>query len=179
MFTVEGVVTARNPSEATARYWLMRGSQSLSPEQEQFEAELYNAADGVRSTSEGIIAMRNKLEANREHNKITTLALARLCVYQALYINCLTELSGEDAAWGVRYRTDYRPLGDMAEILEGQDKGVVGSFPIKTETVTYPDFIYVAEQDKPFTVIRGDFSEAQAHIMEARNVAASTVVVLA
>jgi len=179
MFTTKGVTTARNPAEATARYWLMRAGEGLPEEQQQFEAELHQTAAEARSTSEGVIALLNKLEA-RPPSQETAVAAARLLVYQTLYVDCFTDLGDERAAArGVSFRTDYKPIERLAEILDEHDKDVIGCLPPKTETVAYPGFAYVAEQGEPITVIHGDFSVAQAHIIEARNVPAAHVVALA
>lgn len=183
MFTVEGVAGARNPAEATARYWLARASVGAPDDLRAFEAGLHDSEADARFPTAGILNMLNKLEHNQ--HPLAAQAAARLLVYRTLYIDGYAELGEERAQhWGVSHRTDYQPLGQIAEILEGCDPAAVASLPSKTETVAWPQaetrpaFAYAVIEGQPITVIHGDLAVAQAHFTQVRNLPEDQVVPL-
>ena len=77
---------------------------------------------------------------------------------------------------GVYYQTDYQPIDRLALVLK-EIKAT--GLPSKTVSITYPDFAYVKEQGCPFTVINGDFSVVQAHIVRRHEITPQQIVSLA
>lgn len=184
MFTLEGVKTAGNSSDATTRYWLMRAGAGLSTEQLAFEAGLWDGTPRTKLAPPSL-AYAVLLDRARQHSGVgereAHLAAARLSVAQVIYVDCTLDIlrdPDEVPLDGVNYRTDYRPVGRLADATEGQEQRVIGSLPIRTSTTTFPEFAYAKEEGQPFTVIYGDLDVVQAHLVETRGVSPGEVVAL-
>lgn len=165
MFTLEGVLAAPDSAEATARYWAWRSSQAGTPEEESLlRSKIPSANAGQVGVDDGYEEMIQRIVAH--HGRPSTEA-GRLAIYHALHADLSLGLKEErQKRDGVLHQTDYMPVGRMAIALAGVDPT---GLPVRVTTSTQREFAYVAEHERPFTVIHGDLAVVQAHLVEAHH----------
>ena len=178
MFTLEGVISAPNSAEATARYWAWRASQAGST-----DADLLLRSKVLHADPRMVDGMLADNSVQRDlvervvlaHGRPSTEA-GRLAIYHALYGDLQRGLMETPPRRdGVLYQTDYVPVGRLAVALAGVDPT---GLPARTTTSTHQEFVYSAEQGRPFTVIHGDFLVAQTHLVEVHHIEPSEIVPL-
>lgn len=203
MFTLEAVAQSHNPADAMAKYWLRQalvassltkifGLSDYDIRLRAYESMMYAVIKKARAANpdeagavKELRIAQGEIEKARssntaKHKAVVERAAARLAVYELLYADFMLDLVDTECANDVlSYSTEYKPVGKLAEIVEGQsDEGIINCFPDQTTTYMHEDIAYARTGGEPFVVLYGDFDQVRNHITIRHHVDQSEIVSL-